>query len=147
MLPKPPRSQAKTRNRQAGVTLLEVMIVLAIMALVIGVATPRLIDTFGRAKSQAAEVQMSNIKGALQMYYIDVGTLPTTTQGLSALVLQPQSVSGWRGPYLNSAEDLIDPWGRRYQLKVPGENTPFELISFGRDGQPGGTNEDSDLKF
>ncbi|MEO9515424.1 MAG: type II secretion system major pseudopilin GspG [Paracoccaceae bacterium] len=141
-----PNPSATKRNASAGVTLLEVMIVLAIMVLVIGVAAPRFLDSFGRAKSQTALVQMANIKAAMQIYYLDVGRAPTAAQGLDALIRRPQGVQNWNGPYLDSAEGLTDPWGRRYQLRVPGEIAPFEIFSFGRDGQPGGEGEDRDIE-
>lgn len=134
------------RNSQSGVTLLEVMIVLAVIVLVIGVAAPRVIDSFGRAKSQTALVQMSNIKAAMQMYYIDVGRPPTAAQGLDALMRRPQGAENWNGPYLDNADGLIDPWGRRYQLRIPGNDVPFEIFTYGRDGTPGGTKEDADLE-
>ncbi|MEP2149207.1 MAG: type II secretion system major pseudopilin GspG [Roseobacter sp.] len=141
-----PKMNQTVRDKEAGVTLLEVMIVLAIMALVIGVAAPRFLDSFGRAKSQTASVQMSNIKAAVQMFYIDVGALPTSTQGLNALTTRPQNIQAWRGPYLEDDEGLIDPWGRRFLLRIPGETKAFDILSYGRDGQPGGDNEDRDLK-
>lgn len=135
------------RKADAGVTLLEVMIVLAIMALVIGLAAPRFIDSFGRAKSQSAQVQMGNLRAALQLYYVDVGTYPSPSQGLEALLRPPQGVSNWRGPYLDKSDGLIDPWGRRYELKTPGSERAFDLLSYGRDGKPGGSGEDADLLF
>lgn len=139
------RPNVAKRDARAGITLLEVMIVLAIMVLVIGVAAPRFLDSFGRAKSQTAVVQIANIKAAMQIYYLDVGRAPTAAQGLDALIRRPQGIQNWNGPYLDSADGLTDPWGRRYQLRVPGETSPFEIFSFGRDGQPGGDGEDSDI--
>lgn len=139
------RFDKSDRDPEAGVTLLEVLVVLAIMALVIGIAAPRFLDSFGRAKSQTAMVQMSNIKAAVQMFYIDVGAIPTSTQGLNALITRPQNVNSWNGPYLEDVDGLTDPWGRRYLLRVPGTNKTFDIYSYGRDGQPGGDNEDSDL--
>lgn len=135
------------RNRRAGVTLLEMMVVLAIIALVVGLATPRIMGTFGRAKAQAATIQLTNISGALQLFYIDVGRYPTGAEGLGALIAAPSGLDKWRGPYLNSAEDIKDPWGRDILYQVPGQDRPFELYSLGRDGQSGGSNEDSDIRL
>jgi len=97
------------RNRMAGVTLLEVMIVLAVIALIVGFGAPRLMESFGRAKSQAAEVAMANLKGAVQLFYIDTGRYPSSDEGLDALLAAPADVAGWRGPYLDGTADLTDP--------------------------------------
>ena len=133
------------RQSKRGVTILEVMVVLAIIALIAGLAAPRVIENFGRAKSQAAEVQLNSIKGALQLYYIDVGRYPSEAQGLAALLSAPDNVEGWRGPYIEEVENLSDPWGRQMLYRSPGETKPFDLFTYGRDGQPGGTNEDNDI--
>jgi general secretion pathway protein G len=120
------------RNSKAGVTLLEIMIVLAIMALVIGVGAPRFLDSFGRAKSQTAGMQLANLKGALQMFYIDNGRHPSEAEGLDALVRQPAGLTRWRGPYLDGEEGLL-------------ADGSFDLMTYGRDGRAGGTSEDSDI--
>lgn len=134
-----------SRKRNAGVSLLEIMVVLAIMALVVGLAAPRVMDSFGRAKSIAAETQMNNIKGALQLYYIDVGRYPSEAEGLEALIRQPGGTSNWRGPYVDGVDDIQDPWGRTYLYRFPGRDKPFDLSTLGRDGHAGGTKEDSDI--
>lgn len=135
------------RNSRSGVTLLEVMIVLAVIALIVGFGAPRLMESFGRAKSQAAEVAMANLKGAVQLFYIDTGRYPTTDEGLSALLAAPSDVAGWKGPYLDGTGDMTDPWGRPFTYAAPGEAGPFGLTTLGRDGQPGGTGEDSDISI
>lgn len=121
------------------------MVVLAIMALIIGLAAPRLLDTFGRAKSRAAVLQMENIRGALQLYYIDVGRFPSEAEGLSALIAAPSGVDRWLGPYVNEESDLTDPWGRVFLYRSPGQEREFDIFTLGRDGQSGGTREDSDI--
>lgn len=133
------------RNTRKGVSLLEIMIVLAIIALVVGLAAPRVIESFGRAKSQAASVQMNGIKGALQLFYVDVGRYPTEAEGLNALLQQPSGAANWKGPYIDAATDITDPWGRVYLYRSPGRERAFDLYSYGRDGHLGGTNEDSDI--
>lgn len=135
----------KPRNAQAGLTLLEVMVVLAIIALVVGLSAPRLMSSFGRAKAQAASVQMANLKGALQLYYIDLGRYPTETEGLKALISPPVGAANWLGPYVDSEEALTDPWGRTFLYQYPSAEGDFALITLGRDGQPGGSREDSDI--
>ncbi len=135
------------RNPQSGVTLLEVMIVRAVIALIVGFGAPRLMESFGRAKSQAAEVSMANLKGAVQLFYIDTGRYPSEAEGLSALLAEPQGVTGWKGPYLDGEADLNDPWGRPFTYASPAESAPFSLSTLGRDGQPGGQGEDSDISL
>lgn len=135
------------RNPQSGVTLLEIMIVLAVIALIVGFGAPRLIETFGRAKSQAAEVTMANLKGAVQLFYIDTGRYPTESEGLAALLSVPDGATGWRGPYLDGQPDLTDPWGRPFIYASPGASSPFSLSTLGRDGLAGGQGEDSDISL
>jgi len=135
------------RNPQSGVTLLEVMIVLAVIALIVGFGAPRLMESFGRAKSQAAEVSMANLKGAVQLFYIDTGRYPTESEGLGALQAAPAGVTGWKGPYLDGDADMTDPWGRPFAYTAPGADGPFGLSTLGRDGQPGGSGEDSDISL
>lgn len=131
------------RNSRSGLSLLEVMIVLAIMALVVGIAAPRIVGSFGRAKSQTAQVQMANIRAAVQLFYLDVGRYPSEAEGLEALLNVPQGTVNWRGPYLEKESGVIDPWGRRFEMHLDGAG--FAITSYGRDGQPGGEGEDADL--
>lgn len=140
-------NKTKSRSRVAGVTLLEIMIVLAVIALIVGLGAPRLMETFGRAKSQAAEVKSATLKGAIQLYYIDTGQYPTAVQGIEALLVAPSGVARWRGPYLDDETDLLDPWGREFIYAAPGTDTTFKITTLGRDGQPGGTGEDSDISL
>jgi general secretion pathway protein G len=137
----------RPRNPQSGVTLLEIMIVLAIIALIVGFGAPRLMESFGRAKSQAAAVSMANLKGAVQLYYIDTGRYPTEAEGLGALLADPGGATGWRGPYLDGEADLTDPWGRPFLYVSPAEAAPFSLSTLGRDGVAGGQGEDSDISL
>lgn len=136
------------RHARRGVTLLEMLVVLAIIALVIGLGAPRLMDSFGRARSQAAEVALASLKGAVQLYYVDTGRYPSEAEGLAALLAAPAGVAGWRGPYLDGGEDLTDPWGRPFLYVSPGAGgRAFDLSTLGRDGQLGGSGEDSDISL
>ena len=136
------------RHPRRGVTLLEMLVVLAIIALVIGFGAPRLMESFGRARSQAAEVALASLKGAVQLYYVDTGRYPPEAEGLAALLAAPAGVTGWRGSYLVGDEDLTDPWGRPLLDSAPGAGgRPFDLVTLGRDGQPGGSGEDSDISL
>lgn len=103
-----------------GISLLEIMIVLAVIALIMGLVAPRVIGYFGRAKTQTAEIQMTHIKGALQLMYIDMGRYPSEAEGLGALITAPAGSTGWQGPYLEDAEGLKDPWNRQYLYRFPG---------------------------
>lgn len=139
------KQAVRFRSVKAGFSTLEVMIVLAIIALIAGLVAPRIMDNFGRAKSQVAKIQLNNIRSALQLYYLDVGRYPTEAEGLGALLQPPPSSSGWNGPYLDKTEDIHDPWGRVIYYRSPGQEGAFDLFSYGRDGHPGGSREDSDI--
>ncbi|WP_395541055.1 type II secretion system major pseudopilin GspG [Neotabrizicola sp. sgz301269] len=141
------RPRPAPRNRKAGMTLLEVMIVLAIIALIAGLAAPQLMETFGRAKSRAATIEMEGLKGAVQLFYIDTGRYPSEAEGLEALLAAPAGVDNWQGPYLESADSLLDPWENRYLYRSPAADKAFEIMSYGRDGRAGGTSEDSDISI
>jgi general secretion pathway protein G len=144
-------SQAKRtrqiRKTNSGITLLEVMVSLAIIAMVAALVAPRVIGSFGRAKSQTAQVQLANVKGALQLYYLDIGQYPAETEGLNNLLEKPDGIAGWDGPYVESLDELKDPWGRMILYAFPVQDGGFDLSTYGRDGQPGGTKEDKDLKL
>lgn len=116
---------------RSGVTLLEVLVVLAIIAMIAALAAPRLLQTFGRAKSQAAEVQLSTLKGAVQLNYLDTGQVPSQGEGVGALAVAPGGVTGWKGPYAEAAQ-LLDPWGRPWTYRQPGDDAPFTLGTLGR---------------
>lgn len=137
----------RKRNPRSGLTLLEVMVVLAIIALIAGLAVPRVMDSFGRAKTRTAAIQMENLKGAVRLFYLDVGRYPSEAEGLQALLAAPNGVEGWLGPYLDSAADLADPWERAYLYRSPAGEKPFEITTYGRDGRAGGTREDSDISL
>lgn len=130
---------------QAGFTLIELLIVLGILALLAGIATPQVLRYLGKARTEAAKVQVSAISSALELYALDNGAYPSAQAGLAALVQRPQGAVRWNGPYLKKAEGLTDPWGRPYQYRFPGRAGSFEVFSLGRDNAPGGTGEDSDI--
>lgn len=141
------RRYSAPRNRQAGMTLLEVMIVLTIIALIAGLAAPRLMETFGRAKSRTAAIELESLKGAVQLFYIDTGRYPSEAEGLDALITAPANTSNWQGPYLEGANSLLDPWENRYLYRSPAGDKAFEILTYGRDGRAGGTSEDSDISL
>ncbi|WP_284165981.1 type II secretion system major pseudopilin GspG [Frigidibacter sp. SD6-1] len=132
-------------GRNAGMTILEVLVVLAIVAMIAAVVGPRLIGYLGRAKSETAALQIDQLESALQLFFVDVGRYPTSAEGLAVLVQSPAEGTGWRGPYIDKAEALKDPWGRDYVYEEPvGDASPV-VMSLGRDGAKGGDGEDADL--
>ncbi len=135
----------RKRDGEAGLSILEMMVVLGIMALVIGLVAPRAMSYFGRAKSQTAEIQMHQVQNALKLLYIDIGRYPTESEGLELLLSAPPGLTGWEGPYLDEEEGLRDPWGRRYLLRIEEGRSAPRVVTHGRDGQPGGSGEDADI--
>jgi general secretion pathway protein G len=148
---RPSRGSAGARHAwfgsaaDAGYTLLELLVVLTILVLVAGLVAPQVLSYLGQSRSQVAQVQIKNVSTALELFYLHNGGYPSEQVGLSALVKAPPGVPNWRGPYLKSADALIDPWGRPYRYRVPGRNGNFDVFTLGRDNKEGGTGEDRDL--
>ena len=132
-------------NRQSGITILEILVVLAIIALLASVVAPRVIGQLGKAKSETAELQIGNLMTAAQLFYIDTGRYPSESEGLSALMSAPTGAEGWNGPYLDSDTALRDPWGRDYIYETGQDGSGILIQTLGRDGSSGGNGEDADL--
>ena len=128
-----------------GFTLLELLVVMVIIGLLAGYVAPRYFGQIGKSEAKVAKAQLDSLEKALDQYRLDTGHYPSTEIGLTALVTKPASEPKWSGPYLKKAVPL-DPWGRAYQYKSPGDHGDFDLISYGKDGQPGGTGEAEDIK-
>jgi len=132
------------RNFQAGFTLLELLVVIVIIGLLAGYVAPRYFAQEGKSKIQVTRAQIDSFEKALDQYRLDTGHYPTTEQGLAALVTRPNSEPKWAGPYLRKAVPN-DPWDHPYIYKQPGEHDEYDLLSLGKDAQPGGTGEDADI--
>jgi general secretion pathway protein G len=135
--------------QRSGLTLLELVVVILILALVAGLVGPQIFSRLTEARTTAARTQIELLGTALDSYRLDNGSYPTTEQGLQALRVKPSIPpipANWRGPYLRKDVPL-DPWGRPYIYRFPGERNPggYDLISLGRDGKPGGSGEDADI--
>lgn len=131
---------------QAGFTLLELLVVLAILALLAGLVGPRVLEQLSGARSDTAKIQIKNIEAALDLYRLDVGHYPTSSEGLQALIEKPSSAERWRGPYLKSKDGIVDPWGQTYRYRIESGNNTYEIISFGADKSEGGDGENADIR-
>lgn len=137
-----------TRRRfrtQSGVTLIEMLVVVTIIALFAALVGPRLLGKTDAARKTAARAQINSFMTALGAYKLDTGTFPTTEMGLAALRLKPENVNQWSGPYL--PQDIpMDPWGHPYLYKYPGEHGDEpDIVCLGSDGQPGGEGNNADI--
>ena len=133
------------RNTQAGVTLIEMLVVVTIIALFAAVVAPKLLNKTDAARKTAARVQINAFMTALGAYKIDTGLYPTNELGLRALRDKPQGVNNWQGPYLPQ-EIPVDPWGRAFIYKYPGEHGDDpDVISYGADGTAGGEGNNADI--
>lgn len=133
------------RKHERGFTLVELLVVLVILGLIAAFAAPQVIKYLGSAKTDSAAIQIERLSGILDLYRLEVGRYPSTDEGLQALVERPFDAEDWNGPYLKKADALIDPWGRAYQYRQPGEHGDFDLYSLGADGSDGGDGEDQDV--
>lgn len=131
-------------KKQQGFTLIELLVVLTILAMLAALVVPRVFHSLEKAKVDTARAQISAIESALGAYRLDVGSFPTTEQGLQALRVQPSGVENWDGPYV--PKDIpMDPWGHPYVYRCPSEHGDYEIISYGADGREGGEGNNQDI--
>lgn len=128
------------RRRDAGFTLVELLLVLVILALIGGLVLPGIIGKAESAKIKAASSQVSRLSMAVESYYLDTGNTPESLEQL----INDSGEEGWNGPYVKESS-LKDPWGREYEYRIPGEHGEFDIISHGADGQPGGEGKNADI--
>lgn len=117
--------------RRRGFTLIELLVVLAILGLLVSVATPQVLKYLANAKIETARIQIRSMSTALDLFFADTGRYPTTEEGLKALVSAPHGLERWAGPYVKKNDTLNDPWGRPFVYMSPGEHGPFDLSSNG----------------
>jgi general secretion pathway protein G len=130
---------------EAGFTLVELLVVLVILVLLASIIGPRVIGYLGSSRTKTASVQISNLATSLELYHLDMGRYPTSSEGLQALIASPHGAVGWNGPYVSKSAVPLDPWGRPYRYSYPGKKNTFDLFSFGRDDKEGGSDEDKDV--
>ena len=130
---------------QAGFTLVELLVVLTIISLILGLVGPRVLNYLGESRVKAAKLQIESLGSALDLFYLDAGRYPTTSEGLDALVQRPSAVQAWNGPYVKGGRIPVDPWGNPYQYRSPVERAPYEIVSYGSDGREGGTGTAGDV--
>jgi general secretion pathway protein G len=132
-------------SRRAGFTLLELLVVIVIIGLLAAYVGPRLFAQLGKSEVTIAKAQMESFEKSLDTFRLDVGRYPTTEEGLAALMTAPPAVAAkWNGPYLKKGVPS-DPWGNAYQYRAPGAKNEYEIVTTGKDGQPGGTGENADI--
>ena len=132
------------RIKQAGFTLLELLVVMVIIGMLASIVGPKYFAKLSQSKVGTAKAQIESIGKALDQYRLDTGHYPSTENGLAALNTAPANEAKWQGPYLKKNVPN-DPWDHPYQYKAPGEHGDYDLISLGNDGAAGGTGEAADI--
>jgi len=130
---------------QAGYTLTEILVVMAIIGLIAAILTPNLMGQLGRARAKSAKLQLDSIAAGVEMFRSDVGRYPTEAEGLGALINQPADVDGWTGPYIKDGKVLDDPWGNDVEYKSEQAGRSFQVKSLGADGRADGSGLDRDI--
>jgi len=131
------------RRAQGGFSLIEIILVVVLIGGIVAFAATRILGGGDRAKVNLAKAQVQTMAEKIQQFDMDTGNLPGS---LDDLVTAPGDATGWLGPYAKAAE-LKDPWNHPFQYTVPGEGQAFDLLSLGKDGKPGGTSVDADIKY
>ncbi len=129
-----------------GFTLIEMLVVLVIIGLIMGLVGPRVLNYLSEARVKAAKLQIEAFSSSLDLFYLDTGRYPSTSEGLSALAKRPGNLQGWNGPYLKTGVVPQDPWSHEYVYRSPADRAPYEIISLGSDGREGGTGNAADIK-
>jgi len=139
------RSFRSARKNESGFTLVEMLVVITIIGLIMALVGPRVLNYLSESKVKAAKIQIQSFASALDLFYLDTGRYPTSAEGLVALVKPAGGVAAWNGPYLKGGNVPLDPWGRQYVYRSPGEHGAYDIISYGSDGQEGGSGTAADI--
>jgi len=130
-----------------GFTLVEMLVVITIIGLIMALVGPRVLTYLTESKVKAARIQIQSFASALDLFYLDAGRFPSSSEGLEALVRPTTGMAAWNGPYLRGGAVPNDPWGTPYVYRSPGEHSPYDLISLGADRQEGGTGSAADISL
>jgi general secretion pathway protein G len=133
------------RSAEGGFTLVEMLVVITIIGLIMALVAPRVLNYLSESKTKATKIQIESFGSALDLFYLDAGRYPTSSEGLAALVQRPGSIPTWNGPYLKGGRVPADPWGNPYVYRAPGEHAAYDIISYGSDGHEGGTGTAGDI--
>jgi general secretion pathway protein G len=148
--PSSTRSAARRHRKHAGeegFTLVEMLVVITIIGLIMGLIGPRVLNYLSESKVKAAKIQLQSFAGALDLFYLDAGRFPSTAEGLAALVRRTPGVAAWNGPYLKGGNVPTDPWNHAYVYRAPADRGPYDIVSYGSDGQEGGSGVASDISL
>jgi general secretion pathway protein G len=133
------------RHAEQGFTLVEMLVVISIIGLIMGLVGPRVLNFLTDSRIKTAKIQIESFEGALDLYFLDAGRYPTTSEGLSALIQRPGNTVAWNGPYLKGNLVPTDPWGASYVYRSPGQHGAYDIISHGTEKQEGGMGAEADI--
>jgi general secretion pathway protein G len=139
------KRRASARRGERGYTLVEILVVITIIGLLVALVGPRVLNYLGESKVKTAKIQIQSFESALDLFYLDSGRYPGSSEGLGALVQRGGGITTWNGPYLKGGTVPNDPWGKPYVYRSPGEHGSYDIISYGADGQEGGTGAATDI--